>query len=467
MPSRSSCAVICGPPPCTTTGRSPAYRRNTTSSANASCSAGSVIALPPYFTTTSGRGSAPARAAPRRGRWPSSSAACACGCSCRVRRVLVHVGGGEVVGPDRRLGVAGVEVDGDGDLAGRRGRPWPRSSAAAPSRQTQTPLSATSRCSGSNAASVVPTAARTRPQLGSSPWRAHLSRLLRATARADRRPRRRSWPRATTSTAMFLVDALGVGDQLPGQVGADRRRPRRAAASSPGVDPGRAAGQQQHGVVGGHAAVGVDPVERRARSPRRSAASSAAGVGDRVGGEDDEHGGQPGREHAGALGHPADQEAAGADGDRLLGHRVGGHDRPGRVVGRRHGEQRHGRVDAGEQRGPSAAARRSGRSSRPRRRRPTTPSAIADALGGGVGVLEAGRPGAGVGAAGVEDDGVDPAVRAAPAALQSTGAALTRLPVKTPAAACVRAVVDDQRDVERPLDLSPAATPAARNPAAR
>ena len=24
IPSRSSCAVICGPPPCTTTGRSPA-----------------------------------------------------------------------------------------------------------------------------------------------------------------------------------------------------------------------------------------------------------------------------------------------------------------------------------------------------------------------------------------------------------------------------------------------------------
>ena len=37
-------------------------------------------------------------------------------------------------------------------------------------------------------------------------------------------------------------------------------------------------------------------------------------------------------------------------------------------------------------------------------------SAIGDPLRGGVGVLEAGRAGAGVGAAGVEDDGVDPAV---------------------------------------------------------
>ena len=52
MPSRSSCALICGPPPCTTTGRRPAYRRNTTSCANARRRSSSVIALPPYFSTT-------------------------------------------------------------------------------------------------------------------------------------------------------------------------------------------------------------------------------------------------------------------------------------------------------------------------------------------------------------------------------------------------------------------------------
>ena len=44
MPSLSRCALICGPPPWTTTGRSPAYLRNTTSSANASRSASSVMA---------------------------------------------------------------------------------------------------------------------------------------------------------------------------------------------------------------------------------------------------------------------------------------------------------------------------------------------------------------------------------------------------------------------------------------
>src|SRR5271165_6066894 len=58
-----------------------------------------------------------------------------------------------------------------------------RSSPGAPCRQTQIPLIATFSRSGWNTASVVPTAASTRPQLGSSPPMAHLSRLFRATAR--------------------------------------------------------------------------------------------------------------------------------------------------------------------------------------------------------------------------------------------------------------------------------------------
>src|SRR6185437_10878064 len=58
-----------------------------------------------------------------------------------------------------------------------------RSSPGAPWRQTQIPLIATFSRSGAKTASVVPTADSTRPQLGSSPPMAHLSRLLRATAR--------------------------------------------------------------------------------------------------------------------------------------------------------------------------------------------------------------------------------------------------------------------------------------------
>src|SRR4051794_32542092 len=52
IPSRSMSALICGPPPCTTTGRMPTDRMSTTSSANCRARAGSVIALPPYLTTT-------------------------------------------------------------------------------------------------------------------------------------------------------------------------------------------------------------------------------------------------------------------------------------------------------------------------------------------------------------------------------------------------------------------------------
>src|SRR4051794_34044407 len=111
------------------------------SSAKARFRVSSVIAWPPYFTTivlpwyVLSHGSASARvaalavarsqasrlsvAAPPLGdAWlldvmspPPPSA--------RVRRVLVHVGVREVVGPDRGLRVAGLEVDGDVDLARR------------------------------------------------------------------------------------------------------------------------------------------------------------------------------------------------------------------------------------------------------------------------------------------------------------------------------------------------------------
>ena len=80
--------------------------------------------------------------------------------------------------------VAGVQVDEDVHLA--RGEvDEGRSSPTPPERQTWTPFIVTSRAAGSKAARVVPTAARTRPQLGSLPKIAHLKRLLRATARAD------------------------------------------------------------------------------------------------------------------------------------------------------------------------------------------------------------------------------------------------------------------------------------------
>src|SRR3954463_3882467 len=80
-----------------------------------------------------------------------------------------------------------------------------RGSPIEPPRQTVTPLMVTSTWSASNAASVVPIAASTRPQLGSLPNSAVLSRLLRAHARPAVRA---SWTLAAFRTviAMSLVE---------------------------------------------------------------------------------------------------------------------------------------------------------------------------------------------------------------------------------------------------------------------
>src|SRR5690242_15986810 len=115
-PSRSSIAVICGPPPCTTTGRMPASRRNTMSCANAPFSCSSTMALPPYLTTTTwpwkrcSHGSASARTAafsPARASFSSRG----------VGTVLLDVGVREVGGEDLGGAVAEPELDRDGDVA--------------------------------------------------------------------------------------------------------------------------------------------------------------------------------------------------------------------------------------------------------------------------------------------------------------------------------------------------------------
>lgn len=79
-----------------------------------------------------------------------------------------------------------------------------RSSPTPPFLQTQTPLMATFNRSGSKAAFVVPMALRTRPQLGSSPWIAHLRRLLRAMERPTSTASS-SLAAPTTSTLMSLL----------------------------------------------------------------------------------------------------------------------------------------------------------------------------------------------------------------------------------------------------------------------
>src|SRR5690606_27514987 len=88
-----------------------------------------------------------------------------------------------------------------------------------------------------------------------------------------------------------LGGALGVGQQLAGEVPAGGGE-RVGELPGGGRGAGGAAGEHQHGVVGGHAAVGVETVEA---DPYRLAQRGVerGRVGDRVGGEHGEHGGQP------------------------------------------------------------------------------------------------------------------------------------------------------------------------------
>src|SRR5690606_18684882 len=106
-----------------------------------------------------------------------------------------------------------------------------------------------------------------------------------------------------------VAGALGVGDELAGEVRADRAHRLGELLDAQG-HAARAGGQQDDGVVGGHAGVGVDAVEGGARrAAQRLLGGGGVDVG--VGGEDDEHGRQLRGEHAGALRDPAHDDAGG------------------------------------------------------------------------------------------------------------------------------------------------------------
>ena len=308
---------------------------------------------------------------------------------------------------------------------------------------------ATSSWSGSNAARVVPIAASTRPQLGSLPNSAHLSRLLRAMLR----------PTSTASSSLggagdldadLLGRALGVGDAAARR---DRRTPARSAsAKSSGSGRCRSAplDSSTHGVVGRHAAVGVDAVEGLPRG-RAQRLVGGDGVDLGVGGDHAQHRRQSrARACPAPLAMPPTVHPSPVTTACLATVSVvriaSAASAPPSV-----GQARRPRVDAGEQRGHrQPLADQAGRADRD--------LAGADAqrggdrLGAAVGVGEAVRAGARVGAAGVEDDRAQPLVgddllgpehrrRLDPVGREDGGGDVGR------------AVVDDQREVERPARL--------------
>ena len=164
--------------------------------------------------------------------------------------------------------------------------------------------------SDSKAAVVVPMAESTRPQFGSSPWMAHLSRLLRDTARPTSSASS-SVAAPTTSISMSL-DAPSASAMScrarSAHTAVDRvcqRQLRRASTPDAPLASSNTV-----------SLVDMQPSESMrskvrpwpCAGPRRPAA-----VDDRVGGDDDEHGGQRRGEHAGALGHAADGEPVDRD----------------------------------------------------------------------------------------------------------------------------------------------------------
>ena len=175
-----------------------------------------------------------------------------------------------------------------------------------------------------------------------------------------------------------------------------------------GVDAGRTAAHQDHRVVGRHAAVAVHPVEAEPAGLGELIMEPGL-VDDGVGGDHHEHGGQAGRQHPRTLGHPADRPAL-VVATGLLGHGVGGHDRLRGCL------TAVGDSSLGTRSSMPAAILSIGsrRPIRPVEQTATSmapmPSASADELGGPMGVGEAVRAGAGVGAAGVQDHRLQPAV---------------------------------------------------------
>ena len=235
------------------------------------------------------------------------------------------------------------------------------------------------------------------------------------------------------------------------------------SSAAPACDAGGAGRQQQDRVVGGGAAVDVEPVERDADG-RAQGRVAGGGVGDGVGGEHDQHRGHRGGDHPGALGEPADGEARRGD-VGLLRVVVGGEHRGGgggaRLGGG--GQLRRRLLDPGEQRGAGQLLADDARGADRDLDRAARQD-LGGLLGRGVRGLEALGPGARVGAAGVEDDGTQ---RAAGEDLLGPqhGRGLHLVGGEHPGGGPAGAVVDDEGEIEPSAVLDPSSD--ARGPEPR
>ena len=320
---------------------------------------------------------------------------------------------------------------------------------------------------GATDSGTVPAAEMMRPQLGSPPKTAALNRLERATARPTASAACLGG-RADDGDGDVVGRALGVGNEAARDLAHTRRVS--AASKSPVTrrDARRSAHHEQHGVVGRHAAIGVDAIEGgadglRERGVRRPASITASVVMT--------HSivASPGASMPAPLAMPPTTQPFARHG-RLLGDRVGGEDRVGSVVAAVRGKRRRSSVDALRtacpcgNRTPMSPVEQTATS--PAETSPWPGEHLRDLLRGAVGVREAVRARGGVRAAGVEDDGVDAAVGRPPGGTMRRERRTTRLVVNTAAATWSGPSLTTSATSGRPEALRPAVTPAATNPAA-
>ncbi len=380
------------------------------SSAKARCSSGSVIAWPPYLTTTT----APWKRASQ-GSASMSVAALASAAersrrrrrrSCRVRRVLVDVGQGQVVGPDGRGGRAGVQVDRDVRRRGRTGRPLERSSPAPPARQTQHAVDRDVELVGLERGAGGADGGQDPAPVGVVAEERALEQVVAGDRPADLDRVGLGRPRRRTSIAMSLVAPSASASSCRARSAQSRvdrgGELRRRRASRPDAP---LASSSTVSLVDMQPSESTRSKVTRGGGPQRARRSAAASTTASVVSTQSMVA-RPGASMPAPLAMPPTVQPSPAT-TAVFGTGVGGHDRLGGAPSPpSRASAAAGLLDAGQQLRPSAAARRSGRSSRPRRRpAPIAERRPATRLGGGVGVLEARRPGAGVGAAGVEHDG--------------------------------------------------------------
>ncbi len=334
-----------------------------------------------------------------------------------------------------------------------------RSSAAAPSRQTHTPLRATARCSGWNAASVVPTALRTRPQLGSSPWMAHLSRLLRATERATVTASSTVAARVAV-TAMLFVDPSASSTSCRAR-SAHTDSTAASRASSPGATPD--APDASSSTV---SLVDMQPSEstrsnvvlvaRRSTASSRSAGTTASVV------RTTSMVASPGASMPAPLAIPPTRKPPAPTASDCLGTESV-------VMIARAASSAPDTASSGTAASTPASSRSIGRRSpiRPVEQTATSPADSSSAIATHSAVAWVSwKPAGPVQALAPPELRTTASTRPSRTTCcdQTTGAALTRLPVNTAAAACSGPSLTTSATSSSPLDFSPAATPAARNP---